>query len=382
MTANRYQSRLKKLREVLQVHRLDGVALNPGPDFFYFTGMNFHLMERPVVLLIPSSGSPVLILPELDSGKMEKLPFSVKDVQYGEDRSTWPDAFRKALQAASLTHADLGIIPRRLRVLELRYLEEAAPEINPLSAQKALASLRMIKDEEEIAAMSEAARIAQCALGTTLSAFQAGVTEKEISSKLVQWLLHHGSEPELPFYPIVSFGPNTANPHAAPTARPLMDGDLVLIDWGASVNGYCSDITRTFAFGDLSPELDKIGEFVYQANQAGRGRIRPQAQAGSIDQAARDVITAAGYGEYFTHRTGHGLGLEAHEEPYLAAGQETLLLPGMTFTVEPGIYLPGRGGVRIEDDLVVTEEGVRSLSTLPREILRIDAEDPFEVERC
>jgi Xaa-Pro dipeptidase len=382
MNANPYPSRLEKLREVLQVHQLDGLALNPGPDFKYLTGLNFHLMERPVVLLVPSSGTPALVLPELDSGKLDKLPFAVTDWQYSEDRSSWPVAFKAALQAAELEQANLGMIPRRLRVLELRYLEQAGPEVKFLPAQEALASLRMIKDPEEVAAMEEAVRIAQCALSTTLSVFEAGVTEKEIASKLVQWLLHHGSEPELPFFPIVSFGPNSANPHASPSDRPLTEGDLVLIDWGASVNGYCSDITRTFAFGDLNPELEKIGEFVHLANRAGREAVQPQVPARRIDQAAREVIISAGYREYFTHRTGHGLGLEAHEEPYLAADQETLLLPGMTFTVEPGIYLPGRGGVRIEDDLLVTEQGVRSLSTLPREVLRLDAEDPFGVERC
>lgn len=382
MSENRSQRRLALLRKALEVHKLDGVALNPGPDLFYLTGVNYHLMERPVVLLIPTGGRPALILPELESSTLNSMPFPVDDFQYSENRSSWGGVFRKALQSVSLSSGVVGIIPRRLRVLELRYLEEAAPQLLLQPAQEILASLRMIKDAEEIALMAEAARIAECALRTTLSAFQVGVTEKEIASKLVQWLLHHGSEPELPFFPIVSFGPNTANPHASPSDRPLNDGDLVLIDWGARVDGYCSDITRTFAFGDLNPELEKIGEFVHRANQAGRRAAGPDQKAHAIDRAAREVINSAGYGKYFTHRTGHGLGLEAHEEPYLAADQNTSLKPGMTFTVEPGIYLPGRGGVRIEDDLLITENGSRSLSTLPREILRLDEEDPFEVERC
>ena len=266
-------------------------------------------------------------------------------------------------------------------MLELRYLENAAPQAEFVNAQEVVSRLRMIKDQEEIGAMEEANRIARCALQTTLSAIKPGVTEKEIASKLVQWLLYHGSEPQLPFFPIVAFGPNSANPHAQPTDRKLKEGELILIDWGANYRGYFSDITRTFSFGDLNPELDKVVEFVQEANAAGREAVQAGIQAARVDQKAREVIQKAGYGDYFMHRTGHGLGLEAHEEPYIAADEHRELAPGMTFTVEPGIYLPGRGGVRIEDNVVVTESGNRCLTNLPRELVRLDGQDPYEVPR-
>jgi Xaa-Pro dipeptidase len=176
----------------------------------------------------------------------------------------------------------------------------------------------------------------------------------------------------MPFQPIVAVGENSANPHAVPTERALQQGDLLLIDWGAGFEGYFSDITRTFTMGDVTPELLRIGDIVKKANRAGREAGKSGVTAGAVDQAARSVIAAAGYGDAFIHRTGHGLGMEAHEPPYIFAGNPVLLQVGMTFTIEPGIYLPGKGGVRIEDDVVVTEVGLESLTELPRQVLPLE----------
>jgi Xaa-Pro dipeptidase len=149
----------------------------------------------------------------------------------------------------------------------------------------------------------------------------------------------------------------------------------VLIDWGASKDGYFSDITRTFAMGDVEPEFEKLAEFVRRANKAARKAAQPGIPAQQIDQAARETIEAAGYGDFFIHRTGHGLGREAHEEPYISEDDQTRLQPGMTFTIEPGIYLPNRGGVRIEDDVVITENGLETLTHLPRELTQLHLEE-------
>ena len=162
-------------------------------------------------------------------------------------------------------------------------------------------------------------------------------------------------------------GPNAASPHAVPSDRPIQPGETIVVDCGAIVGGYAADITRTFAIGALEPEMARVYEIVQAANAAGRAAAGPGVPAEEVDRAARAVIEEAGYGECFTHRTGHGLGLEVHEPPYIVAGNERVLKPGMTFTVEPVIYLPGRGGVRIEDDVVVTPTGAESLTTFPRE---------------
>ncbi len=194
------------------------------------------------------------------------------------------------------------------------------------------------------------------------------MTEKEIAAELVVQLLRHGSQSDMPFAPIVSSGPNSANPHAVPSDRKLRPGDLLVVDWGAAVDGYISDLTRTFAVGKVDEEYRKIHQIVLEANAAGRAAAQPGVPCANVDSAARTVIEKAGYGQYFTHRTGHGIGMEPHEDPYMRGDNLQLLEPGMAFTVEPGIYLPGRNGVRIEDNVVITEDGAECLSDMPREL--------------
>jgi len=370
-----YQDRQKKLQSLLENSSLEAVGLNPGPDLTYLTGLDFHLMERPVVGIFPKFGDTVFILPELEGAKIASLPFPIRPFLYNEDPETWTGVFRAALQEADLITGKLGIIPRRLRLIEQDYLKGAAPELMLESAQTILTQMRRIKNEDEITYMQEAARIAECALSSTIMAIKPGVTEKEIAARLVGRLLQEGSDPELPFFPIVSFGENAANPHATPSNRTLNAGDIILIDWGASHQGYFSDITRVFAMGDLHPEIDQIAKFVENANATARAAVKPGIPASVIDQAARQVIKDAGYGEYFFHRTGHGLGREAHEEPNISQYDHTILEPGMTFTIEPGIYLPKRGGVRIEDDIVVTENGGLSLTKTSRDLSQLLIEE-------
>jgi Xaa-Pro dipeptidase len=348
------------------------MALNPGPALTYLTGLHFHLMERPTVLLISTAGRAALVLPELEAGKLAGLAYDLAHFTYSDDPKTRPQAFTLAADHLNLPSGELGVEATRLRYLELMYLGDALPGMAFVDASPCLADLRMIKDDHEIEKMRRAARVAQVALLATLKVLRAGMTEKAVANQLIIQLLEAGSEPGLPFSPIVSFGENSANPHGVPTDRALHPGDLVLVDWGASVDGYLSDITRTFTFGSVDPELLKVGEIVQQANRAARSAGHTGVAAREIDQAARILIREAGYGEAFIHRTGHGLGLEAHEDPYIFEGNPLVLQSGMTFTIEPGIYLAGKGGVRIEDDVVVTETGLESLTDLPREVLPLE----------
>lgn len=364
-------ARQRKLSTALADHNLDALALNPGPTLTYMTGIEFHLMERPVIAFFRSHAAPVLIVPEFESVKGSNLPYQIDMLTYGEDPSTWGAAFQDAVDLAGLASARIGVEPTQLRVLELRFLESAAPDAAFISAAETLASLRMIKDQGEIDSMGSAVDIAQSALLKLLPHIEPGRTEREIASQLVSTLFQLGSEPQLPFFPIIASGPNSANPHATPTDRPLQNGDLLVIDWGATVNGYFSDITRTFAIGQVDPELARIVEITAAANAAGRAAAQPGIPAGDVDRAARAVIADANYADYFTHRTGHGLGIETHEEPYIRDDNTRLLAPGMTFTIEPGIYLPQRGGARVEDDVVITEHGCLSLTDLPRQLIRI-----------
>jgi Xaa-Pro dipeptidase len=331
-------------------------------------------MERPVVLLVTGGQEPAIVLPELEMLKVGQMPYPVQAFAYGENPSEWQVAFRKAAQVLGLDTLTgtggkrIGVEPRQMRLLEFRFVKSGAPEADYPDASDVLGSLRLRKDKEEVEAMRKAVKVAQNALEATLALIKVGMTEKELAAELVVQLLKHGSEPELPFSPIVSGGPNSANPHASPTERKLQAGDLLVVDWGAIVDGYISDLTRTFAVGQVEAEYEKIHQIVQAANAAGRAAGKPGVPCAAVDKAAREVIEASGYGQYFTHRTGHGIGMEGHEEPYMRGDNLQLLQPGMAYTVEPGIYLPARNGVRVEDNMVVTETGSESLSDMPREI--------------
>lgn len=367
-------TRLEKLTASLRSSGLDAVALNPGPTLTYLTGLHFHLMERPVVLLVALGQEPAIVLPELELLKVEQMPYPVQAFPYGENPSEWETVFRNAarsLDLDTLTGARgkrIGVEPRQMRLLEFRYVRNGAPEADYPDASDVLGALRLKKEKGEIASMRKAVKVAQDALEATIPLIKTGMTEKELAAELVTQLLKHGSEPELPFSPIVSGGPNSANPHASPTGRRLQPGDLLVIDWGATVEGYISDLTRTFAVGQVEAEYEKIHRIVQEANAAGRAAGKPGLPCAEVDKAARAVIEGADYGPYFTHRTGHGIGMEGHEEPYIRGDNMQILEPGMAYTVEPGIYLPGRNGVRVEDNVIVTETGSESLSEIPREI--------------
>jgi len=251
-------------------------------------------------------------------------------------------------------------------LLEFRYVMSGATEADFPDASDVVSSLRVRKDAEEVAAMRKAVKVAQSALEATIPLIKVGMTEKELASELVVQLLRHGSQSEMPFAPIVSAGPNSANPHASPSDRKIRPGDLLVVDWGAAVDGYISDLTRTLAVGEVEAEYREIHQIVLEANAAGRAAGKPGVPCANIDIAARTVIEKAGYGRYFTHRTGHGIGMEGHEDPYMRGDNMQVLEPGMAYTVEPGIYLPERNGVRIEDNVVITETGAECLSDMPR----------------
>jgi len=361
-------ARLQRLKSALTETALDCVAAIAGPNLYYLTGLSFHLSERPTVGFFPREGDPVIVAGILEESKIKsKVPYPLRAFYY-TDADGPAAAFREAATALKLSHTQLGVENRRMRVMELRFIESAFGKVVIEAAEETFAKLRMIKDSLEIDLMRQATIIAERALAATLPQIRAGVTEREVAAELVVQMLRAGSEAELPFSPIVASGPNSALPHATITDRVLQPGDLLTLDWGAATGGYFSDLTRTFAIGEIDSELKKIYELVKNANAAGKAAARPGATCANVDAAARKVIVEGGYGEFFVHRVGHGLGLEDHEDPSMHGQNELRLETGMTFTVEPGIYLPGKGGVRIEDDVIVTAHGCESLSRYPREL--------------
>ncbi len=362
-----FDIRISQLQTMMQEQEIDCIALTPGASFYYFTGMKFHLMERPVIAFIKPGSPLILLLPDLERIKAEeKLPEAVL-FSYDETSAGRLKSLKDASSALKLDDARIGIEPLQCRAFELWMLQSAASGSQFEDISNLPGSIRSLKGADEIDHMKKAAVIAEQALEAVLGQIQPGLTEKEIAAELIIQLLRAGSEPELPFEPIVASGPNSALPHATPTSRRLQQGDLLLFDWGARAGGYVSDITRTFAVGDVDPRLRRIYDVVQEANAHGRKAARPGITGADLDQTTTQVLINAGYGHLVRHRTGHGIGLEAHELPYLTADQVQPLQTSMAFTIEPGLYIPGLGGVRIEDDMILEQDGAHSLTSMSRE---------------
>ena len=364
------QSRIDRLTAEILQHGLDGITLVPGPNMIYLSGIHSHLSERPIVLIYPADDDPAIIIPTLEAMKARDAGIPEDRIFDWNDDDGYTGAFQQACAHLELSDFLLGVEALHMRVLELELLKRYAPGLQTTHAEPILSALRIKKEPAEITAMEKAVAVAERAFDKLIPRIKIGQTEKQIAALLVQFLQEEGAD-SIAFGPIVSGGPNSASPHAVPTDRPIQSGDLLVVDWGVYVDEYPSDITRTLAIGDIDPELKRIYEVVKMANEAGKAIAKPGVTGADVDSAARAVITEAGYGEYFIHRTGHGLGLEVHEPPFMASTYQERLDTGHVFTVEPGIYLPGRGGVRIEDDVVITADGARSLTSYPRDLITI-----------
>ncbi len=349
-----------------------GAALMPATNLAYLTGLRFHPGKRLTLLLVPANGAtPVMVLPQLELERVRaSAPFPMRYVTWSDD--TGPSAAlaagMEAAFGAGTPDKPLAVEPAAMRLLELRALEAVAPGLRTADVDPLLSELRMVKDTAELDLMERAVAIIEQALRVALDQVRPGMSERALSRMLSDAIFAAGADGES-FANIVASGPNAANPHHENSERLLQAGDLVIIDCGAIYRGYHSDITRTIAIGEPDAEARRIYEIVLAANEAGRAAARPGVTGAAIDAAARAVIEAAGYGAAFVHRTGHGLGTETHELPNIVAGSDTPLAPGTVFTVEPGIYLSGRLGVRIEDDVVITADGSRTLTSFPRELI-------------
>jgi Xaa-Pro dipeptidase len=364
------QERLKKLRGQILAHGLDGIALVPGPNMVYLSGIQAHLSERPIVLFIPVDDEAAIIIPTLESVKARSAGILEPRIFAWRDEEGYMAAFQQACAHLELSDYLLGVESLHMRVLELELLHRYAPGLSTAHVEPVMSALRIVKDNRELSAMQRAVEIAESAMERLLTRIEVGQSEKAIAAMLVEELVEAGSE-GAPFGPIVASGPNGGSPHAVPTERAIQEGDLITIDWGAIVDSYPSDITRTFAVGEVDSVMVGIYNVVRTANAAARELARPGVTGSDLDRVARDVIEDSGYGQYFIHRTGHGLGLEIHEPPYIVETNTEPLETGSVFTIEPGIYLPDRGGVRIEDDVVITGDGSKSLTSFSRELLQV-----------
>lgn len=350
----------------MQEHGLDAVVVVPGANLAYLAGLDFSTRLRLTAALFPAQGQQALVLPEMELERARAhAPGELHIYPWGDAEGP-NDALRRAAVDTGLG-GRIGVEHYAMRVFELRALEAAVPGAQFVDATPLLSRMRMVKDAGELAAIREAVRLIEQALRETIGQIRAGMTELEVAEIWLAAIRATGCPPS--FEIAVGSGPNGASPHHTNGQRRLQAGDLVVMDGGVVYNGYASDITRTIAIGEPAPEVRRIYELVKEANAAGRAACAPGVTGEAVDRAARSIIEAGGYGPQFIHRTGHGFGLEIHEPPFIVGGNQAPLIPGNTFTIEPGIYVPGLCGVRIEDDMVITGGGAECLTSFERDLI-------------
>lgn len=354
--------RLQATQAAMADQDTDLLFIAPSADLRYLAGFRGHASERPALLVVRPNAPAILLLPQLEAAGAGDLD-DVRLVTYEETDDPYA-VLAGALRAEAGGRAAIG---DETRAAVLLGLQARFPHLTFRPASPLLAELRRMKTDTELQLLREAGRKADAAFAQLLQSTFAGRREREVAAELSDLLVQQGLQ-RAEWGPVIGSGPNSASPHHGAGERTIQEGDAVVLDFGGALEGYQADITRTVHVGTPGDEFRHVYEIVQQAQQAGVAAVRPGIPAQEIDRVTRGVIRAAGYADVFIHRTGHGLGLDTHEEPYIIEGNTLPLAPGMVFSVEPGIYLPRRFGVRIEDIVAVTPEGGERLNHAPREL--------------
>jgi Xaa-Pro aminopeptidase len=362
-----FAERMRRVMSSAADKGLAGVIVTPGPDLVWLIGYQpTSITERLTMLVLSADNEPTLLVPILERADVETA-----EVAGSVSLVDWADGTDPYDVASSLLRPDgeFGISDSAW-AMHLLGLQEALPRSRYRSLTESLPMMRAVKDNNELMRLAAAGAAADSAYGEIVQKRFAGRLESEVAADLADLLRVFGHE-QVDFT-IVGSGPNGANPHHEAGDRVIKPGDAVVLDFGGLRYGYGSDTTRTVSVGEPTSEIREVHEIVRQAQQAGVDAVRPGVSCQEIDRAARKIITDAGYGEQFIHRTGHGIGVTTHEPPYLVEGEEQPLVPGMCFSVEPGIYLAGKFGVRIEDIVTVTSDGGQRLNNTDRGLLVVD----------
>ena len=361
----RYGRRVDALRAQLVVAGVHAAVVAPGSDLAYLCGYHALPLERPTLLIVRSSGAVSLVAPLLERARAtEEVLLERVDLHcYGE----LDDPF--ALAAGLLTGgAPSVLVGDQMWAGFLLKLQHRAPELRWSSAAGVMALARHRKDDEELRLLTRVARAIDAVHARVPDVLRVGRTEREVADDLAAMIRE---EHDTVDFVIVASGPNSASPHHEPNARTIVEGDAVVVDIGGSREGYRSDMTRTYVLGAATPAFAAAYVALQAAHAAAIAAVRPGVTAGAVDDAARRVLEHAGLGEAFVHRTGHGIGLDTHEAPWIVAGSDVVLEPGMTFSIEPGFYVEGQHGARIEDIVAVTSDGVAVLNSITRELVVI-----------
>jgi Xaa-Pro aminopeptidase len=355
-----YAGRIRKLKAGLEEGGLRGAIIVPGPNMRYLTGVNSLLLERPFMLLVPTDGEPQLVAPTLESGPYSESPLPLK-IHAWTDSEGASGAISKAVKGAGLK-GKWGAEGRVPYLFLHSLMKIASPKLK--NAEPILQGLREIKDEAEVRLLKKSAAILSRSFEEFPSLVKEGLTELEVAKAATDSIYANGATKVDDM--LVQSGARCADPHGLPSAKKIQRGESIIIDVGSVYEGYYADITRAFCIGSSS-EMEKVYEKVLEAEIAGIEEAADKVRVGAVDGAARGVLKKAGMAKHFIHRTGHGLGLEVHEAPYIVEGGKERLAPNMCFTVEPGVYLRGKLGVRIEDDvLIVGKKGV-AITDTPKE---------------
>ncbi|MDQ0255031.1 Xaa-Pro dipeptidase [Evansella vedderi] len=359
------QQRSKALKDWMHENHIDGIICQSRPNVFYLTGFDADPHERLLAKFLFPQAKSFIVCPGMEVNQIENIYKEGDIIGYNDTEDPWKkiqNACKKRNLHISKLAVEQGISWERVKKIEKTF-----PTVELVEVDHAILSQRIIKSEGEITILQEAAKLADFGVEVGINALKEGISEMEVLATIEFELKKKGIR-EMSFSTMVLFGEKAGDPHGSPGSRTLKKGDAVLFDLGVVLKGYCSDITRTVFFDHVKKEEQEVYEIVLKAQERALQACRPGEPISQLDLAARQIISGHGYGDYFPHRIGHGLGIEVHEYPSFNETNDSPLQPGMTFTIEPGIYLPNKLGVRIEDDVLITEQGFKTLTKFPKEL--------------
>ncbi len=375
ITNDERRARLEKARTLMAEQKLDALMLCGGTSMLYYLNVNWGLSERLFAVVLPVKGEPFVVCPAFEEGRAREQigagPLGTADVRTWQEHESPYERIAQGLKDRGLSAGRVGM-EETVRFVFSDGLASVAPALKVVSGTPVTAGCRGVKDAHEIELMRLAAKVTLKAYAAAFQALKVGMTQNQFSDLIAAAHARLGFQGRAG----VQVGEFSALPHGSVTPQVIREGAALLIDGGCSVEGYRSDISRTFVLGKATDKMKQVFEIVQRAQKAAVDTARPGVEAQAVDAAARKVIVDAGYGpdyKYFTHRLGHGLGMDGHEWPYLVRTNTLKLQPGMTFSDEPGVYIPGEFGVRLEDDMLITENGAELLTPPSRSI-----EAPYE----
>ncbi|WP_282033383.1 M24 family metallopeptidase [Metabacillus indicus] len=361
------KERLQKLGDWLNEQNTDAAFISSTENIFYLTNFYTDPHERLMGLFVFKEAEPFFICPGMEVSQARDAGFEGEIIGYADHEDPW-EKVKTAIHKRGRQNMKQAAVEKELLPFSrAEEIQKILPDAALVSAEEIMNELRLVKDEKELAVLKQAAELADYGVEIGVQSLKEGVSEMDVLARIEYELKRKGIR-EMSFSTMVLFGKKSGQPHGNPGLAALKEGDFVLFDMGVVLDGYCSDITRTLAYKSVSSEQKKIYQTVLDAQLQALDASRPGTRIGDLDQIARDVITNAGYGEYFPHRLGHGLGISVHEYPSISHTNNGVLKEGMVYTIEPGIYVPEIGGVRIEDDVCITKDGHETLTKFPKDL--------------